>query len=64
MLMLACWQRRVNLVTVFFGKGYLDAKYTAPKVCPRLLNIGRHITERWAVWPASEENLESNEASS
>jgi hypothetical protein len=46
-LMLACWQSRVSIVTVSRGKGYLDAKYTAPNVCPRLLNIGRQRTDRY-----------------
>lgn len=55
-LMLACWQRSVKIVTMLIEKLYLEATYTAPNVCPRLLNIGIQMTEECSDCDASEEN--------
>ena len=62
--MLACSHKRLRTVTVLGEKAYFDARNTAPKVCPLLLNIGRQIIERCILSRASEENRGSDAASS
>ena len=41
-----------------------EDKYKAPKVCPRLLNIGKQITQRCELPCDSEKNRESTAESS
>lgn len=62
--MLACSQSSVRTVTVFGEKAYLEAKYTAPNVCPRLLNIGKQIIDRCGLSRASVANRGSEPTSS
>lgn len=56
MLTLACCKSNVKIATVDLRKEYLEARYRAPKVWPRLLDIGRHMTARYGPCCASKAN--------
>lgn len=64
MLKLACWHNKVIMVWMLGENGYLEERYSAPKVSPRLPKTGRQITALSDVCVASAANRESTVASS